>query len=276
MNHVKNARYFVSYASANDEPYRTDLAHLHSMLKFSSGVGLVDVYIAISRVSDRKFYDRVFRLACRLVSLGSKSLKIRSITMKSNVGRDFSSHACNCERIFESGKDSDFVLFLNRSAYGPLSDNWFLDYLNLYNRFSDVSIAGTTINFLGHPSITTEGPTSHVQTYAFLMRVEDCKKYLMSLPAQREEERLKVIAFGEIELSKRVMLSGKAITCLAWPSDAFTFHNPSGRHLPKRDIKAEVTDLPFLHRYRRYVIRQRYYLILVDLLHAIVKERVPW
>jgi hypothetical protein len=273
MNHVNNARYFVSYASANDEPYRTDLTHLHGMLTFSSGVGSVDIYISISKVAKRPFYDKCFWLICLLVSLGSKNLKIKNITMKGNIGRDFSSHACNCKKIFESAKDTDFILFLNRSAYGPLSDNWFLDYLKLYSRSSNVAIAGTTINFLGHPSITTEDPTSHVQTYAFLMRVEDCKKHLMTLPAQHEEERLKIIAFGEIELSRRVMLAGKAITCLAWPSDAFTLHNPSGCHLPKRDIKADVTGLPFLHRYKRYLVGKNYCSILVDLVCAIVRER---
>jgi hypothetical protein len=271
MNHASNARYFVSYASANDEPYHTDLTHLHSMINFSSGVGVVNMYISISKVVDREFCDGLFRLVCWLISLGSKNLKIKSITIKDNVGRDFSSHHHNCQKIFRSGKDTDFVLFLNRSAYGPLSDNWFLDYLNLYNGFSDVSIAGTTINFLGHPSITTEGPTSHVQTYAFLMRVGDCKKYLMSLPAQHEENRLRIIAYGEIELSKRVLLSGKAITCLAWPSYIFTLQNQNVDHLPRRDIKAEVTGLPFLHRYGRYVIRPHYYLILFDLLHTTVK-----
>ena len=248
-------RFFLSYATANDDPgYAYDFAHFGNMLRRDPGVPRVEMYLAISEATPRSRRDErtSARLAAQLEA--SERICLRSMDFKSNVGRDFSSAASNLRRIAQAAGDDDFVLFLNRSAYGPLTDNWYHQYVAQYLKFANAQLCGSTINFCGHPNLPPRSAATHVQTYVFLGRMRDFSQFLDYFPGERETERLRVIDEGEIGLSNRILNGGGALTCLAWPDYAFTKDAATSSALPHRDIKEEVRGLPFQYRAEGYPV----------------------
>jgi len=248
-------RFFLSYVTANDDPgYAVDFANFDNMVRHDPGVPRVEMYIAVSEATPRSRRDEriVSRFGSRLGA--SPVISVESAVFKSNVGRDFSSAACNLRLIARASEDDDFILFLNRSAYGPLSAGWYHRYVAQYTRHPNTQLCGSTINFCGHPDLPPRHQTTHVQTYAFMGRVRDFREFVDDFPGERETERLSVIDAGEIGLSGRILDRGGALTCLAWPEHVFDRSAPASSELPHRDVKEEVRGLPFLYRAPGYQV----------------------
>ncbi|NTJ67506.1 hypothetical protein G6M50_05975 [Agrobacterium rhizogenes] len=233
----------MSYSTANDDPnYRLDLIHLANMRRYDPGVTCVQLFIATSMVGDGP--------ALHDPHEGGLIVK-RNTSLKSNVGRDFSSCALNLRLIAEEASPDDYILFTNRSGYGPTMDGWYSKYIEQYHRHPNVQLCGTSINFLGHPDLPHPN-TTHVQTYAFMGKMRDFAEFVEQFPGERETERLQVIQEGEIGLSRRIMERGGAITSLAWPEVAFTKSMPNSPAHPFKDIKGDLSGLPFLYRMKEY------------------------
>jgi hypothetical protein len=248
-------QHFLSYATANDDPgYAYDFAHFANMLRHRSGVPQVELYVAVSEATPRTRRDeRIAALLKRRFNADSP-VKLRSLEFKSNLGRDFSSAAHNLRLIAQRADDQDFLLFLNRSAYGPLTDDWYLRYVEQYLRFPSTQLCGSTINLCGHPNLPPRPHATHVQTYAFLGRMRDFRPFLDDFPGERETERLRVIELGEIGLSARILERGGSLTCLAWPDRYLSRAQSTWPDLPHRDIKEEVQGLPFHYRAKGYKV----------------------
>jgi hypothetical protein len=247
--------FFLSYVTANDDPgYAVDFANFRNMVRRDPGVPRIEMYIAVSEAVPRSRSDEriVSRLERRLGA--SPIISVENIAFKSNVGRDFSSAAYNLRLIARMAGDDDFILFLNRSAYGPLSGGWYHRYVVQYMKYPNAQLCGSTINFCGHPDLPPRHQTTHVQTYAFMGTVGDFREFLDDFPGEQETERLGVIDAGEIGLSGRILNRGGALTCLAWPEYVFDKNEPTSAELPHRDIKEEVRGLPFQYRARVYTV----------------------
>jgi hypothetical protein len=248
-------KFFLSYVTANDDPgYAVDFANFGNMVRRDPGVPRIEMYIALSEATPRGRRDE--RIVSRLESRPGASpiIAVENTAFKSNVGRDFSSAAYNLRLIARVAGDEDFVLFLNRSAYGPLTGDWYHRYVAQYLKYPNAQLCGSTINFCGHPDLPRRDRTTHVQTYAFMGRVRDFREFVDDFPGERETERLGVIDAGEIGLSGRILNRGGALTCLAWPEYIFDRNEPASSELPHRDIKEEVRGLPFQYRARGYEV----------------------
>ncbi|MBP0444921.1 hypothetical protein J8J14_09005 [Roseomonas sp. SSH11] len=244
--------YFLAYATANERAtYELDELHFSNMGTYASGVSHLSVYVAVSTVAERTKIDAGLHDALK-VALSSTSVSIQEVAFKSNLGRDFSSFAHCLRMICKTAKDEDYVLFINRSAYGPLGNGWYSKYIEQYHKFPDVQLCGSTINLSGHPGLPVESASPHVQTYAFFGRVGDFREFIKNFPGEHEEKRIDVIRHGEIGLSRRILQRGGALTCLAWPNYSFVHNLPIDPSLPTGDIKRSVINLPFQYRRKHY------------------------
>lgn len=250
---------YISYATANDdELFYYDRINFFRMAVIESGVKNIEIFISISIVNDvtveqYKVINSIISDANKM-SLGK--ININDVEFKSNIGRDFSSHACNLRKIAKNATDGDSVFFLNRSAYGPLVKNWYLSYLNQGDKYDNIAICGSTINLSGHPDILSPKKNqTHVQTYAFLSSFPFLSRFLDFFPAEKCVERLDVIKNGEIAFSQEALLSGYQITSLAWPGIAFSNQSTAEHNYPTYDIKSDliwVKNLPFRYKFDRY------------------------
>lgn len=237
-------QHFLSYATANEQlMYWDDLANCQNFALYDPGVDLVQIFIAISEVCPRTTKDR--KIVRELVNLVERNpcIRVREITFKSNVGRDFSSHACNLRKIALDADPDDFILFTNRSAHGPFKQNWYGEYVRQYQKFPDAGLCGSSINFNGHPARPQAGVCTHVQSFAMLSQLRHLQSLKNHFPGEHETDRDDIIAKGEIGLSMYMMQEGKSLTCLAWPQYAFNFalsHHPEPNYL-----KLETRDQPF-------------------------------
>ena len=222
------------------------------MKKHPSGIPLVTIFVAISRVRAEAREEITITKRLQAIFAKNPSLKLGKIVFKNNTGRDFSSHARNLEFIFKIASEDDLVLCLNRSAYGPLMPQWYQLFISQYKKYPGIGLCGITINFLGHPKRPTSGSSTHVQSYAFLTKVSTLRPYIGNFPGEHAIDRLDVITDGEIGLSQRLLERGYGLTCLAWPEHVFTREFPTVPTLPRRDIKKEVSNLPFVYRYPGY------------------------
>ncbi len=251
--------YYISYATANDDPlFYYDRIHLFRMTRLDSGTNNVKIFISISKVTDVTVCQEeiINEIIAETNKMSQGRLRIYDVEFKSNIGRDFSSHSCNLKKIAKIANDGDSVLFLNRSAYGPLTKNWYLAYLNQAAKYNNVAICGSTINLSGHPDIfqALQNQT-HVQTYAFLSNFPFLFKFVECFPAEKCIERLDVIKNGEIALSQEAFLFGYQITSLAWPDMSLTRENFKASNYPTYDIKSDllwVSNLPFRYKYDGY------------------------
>lgn len=249
-------RYFISYASANDDvSFYVDYLHFRNRSRFRSGVPKTELFVAISEVIPfTPLQHDIWAAFYRRFSV--TEIELSSVSFKSNIGRDFSSHALNLRLISKQASSGDYVLFLNRSAYGPLCDDWYGAYVKQFERYEGTALCSSTINLAGHPSLEADGGnTAHVQTYSFLGQFPFLNKFLESFPGEHEDTRLGVIEHGEIGLSQWVTRKGNHITCLAWPNHVLWEGHPADKKLPMRDIKNElsyVKNLPFRYKFSKY------------------------
>jgi hypothetical protein len=177
-------------------------------------------------------------------------LEVRRVLIKGNVGRDFSSAEACLQAIAEEAGPDDYVMVRNRSAHGPQRDNWYRDYVDQFERFSDTGLVGSTINFRCH--LPVEGIHTHVQTYAYLSTWKLLQPLAARFPASHCVERPDVITQGEIGLSQNMLSRGLGLSCLHWPWEQFTRERPSADYLPQIDIKRTACSLPLRYKYRQY------------------------
>jgi hypothetical protein len=250
-------RNHLAYLTANDRRgFAVDYLHFRNMARRDPGVPLVEITIAVSEVrpfsrSDRRAVEGLVRCAAR-----SPWLRVRAVIWKGNIGRDFGSAQACLRSIAEDARGDDYVMVRNRSAYGPLLDDWYSAYISQYLRHPDTGLVGSTINLVGHPRIpggADGGAATHVQTYVYLSEWRHLEPLLDDYPASGCVERLDVIAQGEIGLSRRIMENGLRISSLQWPAYAFGASSPDEPSLPHEDIKGRVGGLPFLYKFRGYL-----------------------
>lgn len=251
--------YYMSYATANDDPlFHYDRIHLFRMTMLDSGIDNIKIFISISKVTDvtASQEEIINRIIAETNKMSRGRLRIDDAEFKSNTGRDFSSHSCNLKKIAKIAKDGDSILFLNRSAYGPLTKNWYLAFLNQAAKYNNVAICGNTINLSGHPDVLqTQQNQSHVQTYAFLSKFPFLFKFVECFPAEKCIERLDVIKDGEIALSQEALLLGYQITSLAWPDMYLSRETFIKSNYPTYDIKSDLfwaRNLPFRYKFNGY------------------------
>ncbi len=245
-------KYFVSYATANDDPrFLVDFLNFKNFVCYPSGVDEINIAISVSNVNRCEQDILEFGKSVRILQKSQK-FNLLSLRFKKNLGRDFSSHACNLRDIAHSAEDDDYVLFLNRSAYGPNCSDWYLKYVEQFEKHENTGLCGSTINFRGLPRMEDREIYTHVQTYAFLSKFKFLQDALSFFPGEFENERHDVIEYGEIGLSKEFLKKGLSLSCLAWPEYSFDKTKLYSPELPFRDIKKEV-HTPFRHRCEGYV-----------------------
>jgi len=236
------------YATANETSYEDDFINLSLILKEDPGVEKVIIYIAISKVREKK---RSFSSAfSRLLQKVAKHprYELRDVFFKSNIGRDFSSVKMCLDKIAAEANDNDIIMVRNRSARGPYKKNWYKSYRDLLLKQDEVKLVGNTINFAGLSHMKKSGVNTHIQTYLYLSQWKYFRQISANFPGITETKRKRVIEFGEIQLSKWYLDNGYSISCLAWPNFFFSKSNSVDDFLPQKDIKKSVEGLPFLHR----------------------------
>ena len=248
----------MSYATANEGDYHEDYLHFSNLAQFDPGVDKISLYIAISEVKKRSSSDEKKIYSLARIAENNKKIIVKTVQFKSNTGRDFSSAATNLRSIYPTASQDDYVLFVNRSAYGPHCHSWYKTYINQYEKFQNVFLCGSTINFLGHPNTRMQRSThTHIQTYAYLSQIRHLSMILKHFPGEGEDTRLGVIDHGEVGLSQFFMEAGGAITCLAWPDHYFDQVKPNCYDLPQQDIKKESSTYPFKYKYKSYKKQRR-------------------
>lgn len=244
----------LAYLTANDDrSYVKDLINFKNMCRYNPGVEHIYLVVAVSAV--RPFDDRDVTYINRLVSIFSDCpwLTIKKVILKGNVGRDFSSaHVC-LKEMEKYASDNDVVMVKNRSGYGPLSAGWFEVYEKLFAPGSNIGLVGSTINLSGHPKASTDGITTHVQTYVYVSMWQHFAEIVDCFPAINCVDRVNLIAEGEIGLSGLFLERGLALTCLVWPGRIFTREHPSDMSLPQTDIKKYPgKKIPIRYKYKSY------------------------
>lgn len=253
-----DGRCFLAYLTANDRSrYLADFLHFRHMARRDPGVRRIEVYMAISRVQPFAAVDRA--AIAGLVAMSAKCpwLHVRAVFWKGNLGRDFSSAEACLQAIGAEASADDYVMIRNRSAYGPARDSWYRQYIDQYERFPNTGLVGSTINFAGHPKRPSAGPTTHVQTYAYLSQWRHFQPLAAAYPAARCVHRLELINDGEIGLSRAMLERGLGLSCLYWPERYFSMQQLCAEHLPQTDVKANARSLPLRYKYPAYFANPR-------------------
>lgn len=247
-------RHFLAYLTANDRShYQADFLNFFHMTRHHPGVPRVSMWIAVSRV--RPFDATDHAAIAGLLRMAAKCpwLDVQGVLWKGNVGRDFSSAEACLRTIAEQASDDDYVLVRNRSACGPSQPGWYEQYVAQYERFPKTGLVGSTINFIGHPLRPVPGPTTHVQTYAYLSQWRHLAPLLGAYPGARCVDRLELINEGEIGLSRHMLERGLGLSCLYWPGELFTASRLSAPHLPQVDVKRQASTISLRYKYSQYL-----------------------
>ncbi|QDH78410.1 hypothetical protein FKX85_04920 [Echinicola soli] len=246
MQQNQEAKFFHCYATANDNRlFIKDILNLVRLKHSDPGVEKVMLYIAISKVKPVGFMDRVFVNTVRKMFAEHPSIELQDICFKENKGRDFSSYATLYRKVKQLACAEDYIFFQNRSAFGPFENNWLKAFVKQLNRFPDVAMCGSTINFQDHHE-RSNSLMPHVQTYVFITKQKFLKMFGDAFPAESEEERLQIILKGEIGLSQFFLQKGYRVTCMEWPEKSISATCSS---LSGTDIKTNVcAKHQFYHR----------------------------
>jgi len=235
----KSQKHFHCYATANDSRfYSEDLRNLQRIRNIDSGVDSIFLYISISQVKKSNLIDRIFIRAVRRMFKEHRSINLMEIICKSNIGRDFSSYQTMLEKVKAISTDDDYILFQNRSGYGPFRENWYRKFVEQFEKFDSVALCGSTINFKDHPSRSSRNNLPHVQTYSFLSNMFFMNMLGESFPGANETDRNDIITKGEIGLSQFFLEKNYKITCIEWPNEVITNQSPA---VNKADVKKAVT-----------------------------------
>lgn len=242
-------RFYMVYATADERNFQhmwKDLVNLGLMTRYHPGVDKVVVYVAVSRVSGK--YGERFRKRVRRILGDCSWLDLRTIVFKDNTGRDFSSAKACLEAIALAANPEDVVMVRNRSAYGPFQPDWYLQYLRIFERHSQVGLVGNTINFGGLPKENYETVPTHVQTYIYMAKWATLRLLLPDFPGSMENDRKAIIVKGELGLSRHYLNMGWSLACLLWPEKIFSAGRLIDPELETGDKKHLITHLPFRHR----------------------------
>jgi hypothetical protein len=244
-------RHYLAYLTANDSKlYVADFLNFRHMARFQPGVPRLLVYVAVSAVRPFSAGDHAALEALVQLTQDCSWLEVRRVLLKGNVGRDFSSAEACLQAIAEDARPDDYVMVRNRSAFGPLRDGWYREYVDQLARFSNTGLVGSTISLRCH--LPLEGVPTHVQTYAYLSQWKHLQPLAASYPAAGCVERSDVITKGEIGLSQSFLARGLGLSCLHWPWEQFTSERPAADYLPHEDIKRTARNLPLRYKYREY------------------------
>lgn len=240
-------RYFHCYATANDSTFfLKDLRNLLRIKVIDSGVGALHLYIAVSQVKKAGFADRFFEKTARTMFRHHPRVTLVDIVQKGNVGRDFSSYEVMLHQVNAVAASEDYILFQNRSGYGPFRTHWYRRLIEQFEKFGSAAICGSTINFKDHPSRSERTDLPHVQTYAFLTKKRFMAMLGETFPGAKETERNKIITQGEIGLSQFFLQRNYGITCMEWPGELIT---KDSSPVSGADVKKAVcSDHAFYHR----------------------------
>lgn len=247
MTEQSGIKYFHCYATANNSIfYFEDIMNLQNLWKNNPGVEKVYLSIAISTVLKINFMDKLFANTIKKLFNKHPSIILLGIYFKENKGRDFSSYSFLNNKIKSISSPKDFVFFQNRSGYGPFIKDWYLSYIQQLEKFKDVALCGSTINFKDHPERSDRTDKPHIQTYAFLTKVEFLMLLGETFPGENENQRLQIILNGEIGLSKFFLDKSYGITCMEWPDQLILKDSPP---VSLQDQKTKViANHPFFHR----------------------------
>jgi hypothetical protein len=240
-------KYFHCYATANDSHlYLKDLQNLTRLKHFYSGFGKIELLIAISKVKPINAYDRHFVKMIKKMFDQHTSIIVNEIFFKSNVGRDFSSFQSLFQKVKITANANDYIFFQNRSGFGPFRENWYQQFVHQFEKFDAIALCGSTINFSDNPKRSLRDDMPHIQTYAFLSKIEFMDLLGDPFPGATETEKLKIICNGEIALSQFFLNKEYKITCIEWPDKVIS--NDS-KPIESLDIKRKVTaQHAFYHR----------------------------
>lgn len=254
MNKSQKQKYFHCYATANDSRlYLKDIQNLMRIWLYASGFDKLYLFIAISKVSRINIFDRLFVKMVKKVFRKHPSVRLIDVFFKSNIGRDFSSYQSMQLRVKEIGNSSDYVLFQNRSAFGPYHKNWYKEFVQQFEQFESVALCGSTINFMDHPRRSLSFNFPHIQTYAFLTKIYFLDMFGNTFPGSAETTRLNVILNGEIELSQFFLKRNYKLTCIEWPNEMISNYT---KPLMYSDVKSIVREKHYFY-HRLYFKKNR-------------------
>jgi hypothetical protein len=245
-------RHYLVYATANEgRNFFWDAVNFERLVAREPGVERIDMFIAVSEVRPRSSADDRAVGALLKILARQPRIRVREVAFKSNTGRDFSSYAHCLAAIAAEAAAEDYVLCLNRSAYGPMSDGWYGAFVRLFESNARLGLCGNSINFTGFPDLPDRGKFTHVQTYCFLGRPRVLAQHIARLPALQSRIKAEVIRGGEIALSRSILGAGLGLACLAWPRHVFVEPEPFDPSLPSGNISSTLTNTPFRHWARR-------------------------
>jgi hypothetical protein len=250
-------RYYLAYATANESRrFFWDAVNFERMVAREPGVDRIELFMAISEVRSRSSADERANGELLKILARDRRIRVRQVAYKSNTGRDMSSYAHCLDAIAAEAAGDDYVLCLNRSAFGPLRDDWYGAFVRQFGRDERIGLCGNSINFTGFQDPPDRGRFTHVQTYCFLGRPRVLGPYFARLPALRAQTKTETIRGGEIELSRAMLRAGLGLSCLAWPEHVFFAPDPYHPSLPADNISENLSTTPFRHwappDYRRF------------------------
>jgi hypothetical protein len=247
-------KYYHCYATANESRlYFYDIQNLMRIRNCHSGLSKIVLFIAISEVKKIGFFDHFFVKTVKKIFDGHPSVELREIYFKSNIGRDFSSFQTLFHKVKETANADDYILFQNRSGYGPFHENWYRQFVKQFEKFESIALCGSTINFLDHPKRSSRLDIPHVQTFSFLTKVYFMDMLGGAFPASTKTERMDIVLQGEIEMSQFFLRNNYQITCIEWPDKAI-----SNQTIPivAVDIKKKVSAKHYFY-HRLYFRRNK-------------------
>jgi hypothetical protein len=140
------------------------------------------------------------------ISVALNKTKIKTIIhLPANLGRDFWAWG---EALKQINLDQyDYILFANKSGYGPNQDHWLEQFVEPFKKFPKLAVSGPIANYRGG---------WHIQTWAFMLKTEDVKILLNEGKAFGLKRKFwPYFAYDsrEIYLSQKFLKAGRSIYC---------------------------------------------------------------
>ena len=238
-------KYFHCYATANDSRlYLKDIQNLMRIKNHYAGFSNVVLFVAISKVKKISLFDKFFKKTVENLFHEHPSIELKEIYFKSNIGRDFSSFQTLFNKVKKMADIENYILFQNRSGLGPMRDNWYQGFVDQFEKFGQVALCGSTINFNDHPKRSFSNNLPHVQTFSFLTKVYYLNMFGDTFPGSTKTEKLDVILYGEIEFSQFFLRKNHKITCMEWPDEPITNQT---KPIHPADVKNQVAGEHFFY-----------------------------
>lgn len=265
MNLKNKEQYFHGYATANDNKYYfKDIYNLLKLKITFSGYQKVILYVAISEVNPISKSDIDFIEIVKSIFHNHPVIELKEIYFKSNIGRDFSSYHSIFKKIKSNANINDYILFQNRSGFGPFHENWYLKFVQQFEKFDSIAICGSTINFLDIPTRSSVNNIPHIQTYSFLTKVFHMNLIDNNFPGINETIKENVIIKGEIGLSQFFLKNDYFITCLEWHNQKIS---NSTTPIEYSDIKRKVKKRHFF--YHRLYFKRNFFFRINQIINGV-------